>query len=291
MSGTDSAQPSRARRALLFVPGDDSRKIAKAAASGADCIVLDLEDGVAADRKLVARETVASCLRKLDFGASEKLVRINPVGSDLFPGDIEATLPALPDGYVVPKVESGEQVREVAQRTSVAPPAILALLESARGIVKAAEIADSHPRLQALLFGAEDLAGDMGATRTREGAEMAWARGAVVVTAAAFSLQAIDTVFVDLGDLERLRQEACAACVLGYAGKMAIHPKQIPVIQEAFTPSDEEIEKARLLVEIHTRHQASGEGVFALDGKMVDWPMIRAAQRLLSRARAAGKLP
>ncbi|MCI0408238.1 MAG: aldolase/citrate lyase family protein, partial [Acidobacteria bacterium] len=155
--------------------------------------------------------------------------------------------------------------------------------------VQAAAIAASDPRLEALLFGAEDLAGDMGATRTREGAEMAWARGAVVVTAAAFALQAIDTVFVDLGDLESLRREARAACTMGYAGKMAIHPKQIPVIQESFTPSDEEIEKARLLVEIHAGHQASGEGVFALDGKMVDWPMIRAAQRLLSRARAAGK--
>ena len=280
----------RARRALLFVPGDDARKIAKAAASGADCVVLDLEDGVAAGRKQVARETVASCLQTLDFGASEKLVRVNPVGSDLHPGDIEAALPARPDGFVIPKVESAEQVREVVRRTSPAPLALLALVESALGVVRAAEIAAADPRLAALLFGAEDLAGDLGATRTPEGAEMAWARGAVVVTAAAFSLQAIDTVFVDLGDQERLSREAHEACEMGYAGKMAIHPKQIPVIQEAFTPSDQEIEKARRLVEIHTSHQAGGEGVFVLDGKMVDWPMVRAAQRLLSRARAAGRI-
>jgi citrate lyase beta subunit len=290
MSPTGAARLPRSRRALLFVPGDDSRKIAKAAASGADCIVLDLEDGVAADRKLAARETVVSCLQKLDFGASEKLVRINPAGSELHPGDIEATLGARPDGYLVPKVESAEQVREVARRTSLAPLALLALLESARGVVRATDIADSDPRLEALLFGAEDLAGDMGATRTREGAEMAWARGAVVVAAAAFSLQAIDTVFVDLDDLASLRQEALTARVMGYAGKMAIHPKQVSVIQEAFTPSDEEIDRARLLVETHARHQAGGEGVFVLDGKMVDWPMVRAAERLLSRARAAGKI-
>ncbi|MCI0658400.1 MAG: CoA ester lyase [Acidobacteria bacterium] len=289
MSSADPSRTPRARRALLFVPGDDPRKIAKAAASGADCVVLDLEDGVAAGRKLLARETVASSLQNLDFGASEKLVRVNPVGAELHPRDIEATLAARPDGYVVPKVESAEQIREVARRTSLAPLALLALIESARGVVQAAAIAASDPHLEALLFGAEDLAGDMGATRTREGAEMAWARGAVVVTAAAFSLQAIDTVFVDLGDLEGLRREAGTACTMGYAGKMAIHPKQVPVIQESFTPSDEEIEKARILVELHAGHQASGEGVFVLDGKMVDWPMIRTAQRLLARARAAGK--
>lgn len=289
MSSTGTGRQPRARRALLFVPGDDARKIAKAAASGADCVVLDLEDGVAADRKLAARETVASCLQSLDFGVSEKLVRVNPVGSELHPGDIEATLAARPDGYLIPKVESAEQLREVVRRTASTPLPLLALIESARGVVQAASIAESDPRLEALLFGAEDLAGDMGATRTREGAEMAWARGAVVVTAAAFALQAIDTVFVDLGDLEGLSREARTACVMGYAGKMAIHPKQVPVIQEAFTPSDAEIEKARLLVEIHAAHQAGGEGVFVLDGKMVDWPMVRTAQRLLSRARAAGK--
>ena len=290
MSSASPAKFPRARRALLFVPGDDPRKIAKAAASGADCIVLDLEDGVAADRKLAARETVASSLQSLDFGTSEKLVRVNPVGSELCLADLEATLGARPDGYVLPKVESAEQVRELARRTSSAPLPLLALIESARGVLQAAAIAASDPRLEALLFGAEDLAGDMGATRTREGAEMAWARGGVVVTAAAFSLQAIDTVFVDLGDLERLRQEARTACVMGYAGKMAIHPKQVPVIQEAFTPSDDEIEKARHLVEVHAGRQAGGEGVFVLDGKMVDWPMVRAAQRLLARARAAGKI-
>jgi citrate lyase beta subunit len=289
MNPSEPSGLPRARRALLFVPGDDPRKIAKAAASGADCVVLDLEDGVAADRKMAARETVASCLQTLDFGASEKLVRVNPVASDLHAGDIEATLPARPDGFVIPKVESAEQIREVVRRTSKAPLPLLALIESARGVVQAAQIAAADPCLASLLFGAEDLAGDMGATRTPAGAEMAWARGAVVLTAAAFSLQAIDTIFVDLVDQEGLHREARAACEMGYAGKMAIHPKQVPVIQEAFTPTEEEIEKARRLVETHTGYQTKGEGVFVLEGRMVDWPMVRAAQRLLARARAAGR--
>lgn len=289
MSGSGVELP-RARRSLLFVPGDDARKIGKAAAACADCVVLDLEDGVAAGRKEAARETIASCLATLDFGRSERLVRVNPVGSELHPADLAAALAAGPDGLVIPKVESAEQIRHVSSRTAGAF-SLLALIESARGVMHLAEIAGADPRLEALLFGAEDLAGDMGATRSREGSEAAWARGAVVVAAASAALQAIDTVFVDLGDLEGLARESRDACGMGYAGKMAIHPKQLPAIHAAFTPSDEQIESARRLVEVHASHQAGGEGVFAYEGKMVDWPMIRAAHRLLARARAAGRIP
>ena len=291
MKLTPSGGEPRARRALLFVPGDDERKIAKAAASGADCVILDLEDGVAEERKAAARDVVAASLARLDFGRSERLVRLNPVGSERYPEDLEAILPAHPDGYVLPKVESADQVRDVVRRTAAEPAALLALIESARGVMELKEIAGADPRLEALLFGAEDLAGDVGATRTRAGHEAAWARGAVVLAAAAFSLQAIDTVFVDLTDQEGLRAESAEASTMGYVGKMAIHPKQVPIIQEAFTPDDEAIARARRLVEIHAQHQASGRGAFALDGKMVDWPMVRAARRLLARARAAGKVP
>jgi citrate lyase beta subunit len=282
--------PPRARRALLFVPGDDPKKTAKAAGSGADAVILDLEDAVAADRKPAARKTVAASLANLDFGRSERLVRINPVGSGLDAEDLETVLPAKPDGYVIPKVESPEQIREVALRTSLAPRPLLALIETARGVVNLKEIAGAHPRLEALLFGAEDLAGDMGAVRSPAGLEASWARGAVVVTAAAFSLQAIDTIFVNLHDEEGLRRESAEACGMGYAGKMAIHPKQVPIIAGAFTPTDDEIAKARRLVEVHASHQASGTGAFVLDGRMIDWPMVRAAERLLSRARAAGRI-
>jgi citrate lyase beta subunit len=186
-------------------------------------------------------------------------------------------------------VESQDQIREMVRRTSLGPVPLLALIETARGVVNLKEIAGADPRLQGLIFGAEDLAGDMGAVRTREGWESFWARGAVVTVAAAFSLQAIDTVFIDLGDEEGLRKDAALACQMGYSGKLAIHPKQVPVIAAAFTPSDEEIARARRLMELHARHQASGTGAFALDGKMVDWPMVRAAERLLARARAGGK--
>jgi citrate lyase beta subunit len=288
--GSETPPPPRARRTLLFVPADDAAKSRKAAAAGADSVILDLEDGVAADRKAAARQTAFATLRQVDFGRSERLVRINRVGSVLEAADLRTILPGRPDGVVIPKVESAAEVRVVARRTAALGVPLLALIETARGIVHLREIARAHPRLEALLFGAEDLAGDIGAVRTEEGAEIAWARGAVVVVAAAHDLQAIDTIFPDLENEEGLIREARLAARMGYAGKMAIHPGQLPVIADAFTPTDEEIARARRLTEAHARHQASGTGVFVLDGRMVDRPMVRAAERLLARARAAGKI-
>ncbi len=283
----------RARRALLFMPGDDRHKIEKGAATGVDAVVMDLEDGVALNRKEEARETVRRALEEVTFGRTERLVRINPVGSGLEEADLKATLDGHPDGYVVPKVESPEQIRwvsawlaaeERARGWPVGGIRLLAILESARGILNAGAIAAADDRLEALIFGAEDFAGDVGATRTREGWEVFYARSAVVVAAAAHELQAIDTVFIDLHDLEGLRQEAAFALQLGFDGKLAIHPRQVPVIQGVFTPSPEEVERAKRLIEAFETHQAEGTGVFAFEGKMVDMPMIRAAKRVLARA-------
>ncbi len=282
--------PPRSRRTLLFLPGDDPHKAERAAASGADSVVLDLEDGVAADRKDEARRAVVRTLARRDFGISERIVRINPASSGLLSKDLRATLGAPPDAYLIPKVESARDVRETARLTARAPVPLLALIESARGVVHLNEIAASHHRLQALLFGAEDLAGDLGAVRTPRGEEVAWARGAVVTVAAAFGLQAIDTIHPDLSDEEGLRRESLRAARMGYAGKMAIHPKQLPIIAAAFTPGEEEIARARALVEAYEREGRSGKGVFVLEGRMVDRPMVRAAERVLARARAAGRI-
>lgn len=282
---TPSPAPSRPRRTLLFVPGDDPRKIAKAAGSGADSVVLDWEDGVAANRKSEAREATARALGTVDFGATERLIRINPVGTGLGEEDLQSLRHIVLDGVVIPKVEASDEIREVSRALASKRLPILALIETARGVVNLKEIAASHDRIEALLFGAEDLVGDLGAVRTAEGREALWSRGAVVVTAAAFSLQAIDTVFVDLQDEEGLRRESRLAATMGYSGKMVIHPKQVPVIAQAFTPSAEEVDRARRLVEAHARLQEQGTGVFVFEGRMVDRPMVRAAERLLARAR------
>lgn len=283
------------RRSLLYVPGDDRHKIEKSITLGADCVCLDLEDGVARSRKGAARRTVAAALHDLDFGAAEKLARINPVGSGLEKDDLASVLPSHPDGIVLPKAESLEQLNWVGERLEAAELAngwpvnslrLLVDVETAKGILNLKEIA-SHPRLDALIFGAEDYAVSVGAVRTPEAWEVFTARSLVVLHAKAGGLLAIDMVAVDYRDLERLRREALFGAQLGFTGKQVIHPAQVGPVQEAFTPDEAAIEKARQLIEAFEAHQQEGRGAFGLDGQMIDMPLVRAAQNVLERARAA----
>ncbi|HEX2980485.1 MAG TPA: CoA ester lyase, partial [Anaerolineaceae bacterium] len=229
----------------------------------------------------------------------ERLVRVNPVGSAFIDADLDAVLEAKPDGLVIPKVGSAEQVQWVSarltqvERTKGWPEGsivLLALLETALGIVNAREIAQADPRLQALIFGAEDLAGDIGATRTRAGWEIFYARSAVVTHAAAYGLQALDMVFMDLHDVDELHRESLEAAGMAYSGKQIIHPRQVEPVQSAFTPSDEALANARRIIAAAEQHQAEGSGAFALDGKMIDGPVVRAAEWVVARAKAAGKI-
>jgi citrate lyase beta subunit len=286
------------RRALLYMPGDDWKKIAKALTLGVDCICMDMEDGTALNRKADARLTIARALRELDFGKSEKLARINSVGSGFEQDDIEAVLPHHPDGIVIPKLESLDQIQWAHERIEAAELAhgwdvnsirMLVGVETAKGIINLKEIA-SHPRLDGLIFGAEDYAASIGATRSRAGWEVLTARGAVVMHAAAQGLQAIDMVFIDFRDAINLRVEAVQGAQMGFSGKQIIHPAQVQPVQEAYTPDDEAIAYARRVVETFDAHQAEGAGAYELDGKMIDMPLLRIAQKVLDRARAAGKI-
>jgi citrate lyase beta subunit len=289
----------RVRRALLYMPGDDMRKIQKATGLDVDCICMDIEDGVAINRKADARATILQALQTLDFGRSEKLVRINPVGSGLEDEDLRAVLPGHPDGIVIPKVSSAADVAWVSMRLAEAERehgwheesiGILALIETAPGVVNLKEIASSDPRLQGLIFGAEDLAGDIGAVRTSAGWEIFYARSAVVTHAAAFGLQALDMVFMNLSDIDGLRTESQEGARMAYSGKQIIHPNQVAPVQEAYSPSDDAIEHAKRVVEADRMHQEQGTGAFTLDGKMVDAPVVKAARWVLERAKAAGKI-
>jgi len=289
----------RVRRALLYMPGDNRRKIEKALTLEVDSICMDLEDGVALAQKPVARATSLAALKELSFGRSEKVVRINRYGSGLEAEDFAQTIDGHPDGFVIPKVEKAEavqwldaQITEAEQQRGWVPGSIRmsAMVETARGVVNLKEIASASPRLEALIFGAEDLAGDIGAARTPEAWEVFYARSAVVTHAAAFGLQAIDMVYVDYNDTEGLIRESRQGTQMGYAGKQAIHPNQIGPIQTTFTPSNDAIAQARRVVEAFAAHQASGLGAFALDGKMVDAPVLKAAEQVLAKARAGGKL-
>ena len=286
------------RRALLYMPGDDWKKITKAITLGVDCICMDMEDGVAVNRKTEARTTIAKALRELDFGKSEKLARINAVGSGMEKEDVEAVLPYHPDGIVIPKMESREQIQwaheiieaaELKNGWAMNSIRIVVDVETAKGILNLKEIA-SHPRLDALIFGGEDFAASIGARRTRDAVELLYARQATVTTAAAFGLQAIDIVAIDFKDLEALKKESEFGAQLGFAGKQIIHPAQVEPVQAAFTPSDESIAHAKHIVETFEANQKAGKGAYALAGKMIDMPLLKNAQKVLDRARAAGKI-
>ena len=286
------------RRALLYMPGDDWKKITKSLTLGVDCICMDMEDGVAVNRKAGARATIAKALQELDFGKSEKLARINSVGSGWEKDDIAAVLPHHPDGIVIPKIESlgqikwGSEIIEAAELRYGWPINSVRMLvgvETAKGILNLKEIA-SHPRLDAIIFGGEDFAASVGATRSRDATELLYARQAVVVACAAFSLQAIDIVTIDFKNLEVVRAEAEFGARLGYSGKQIIHPAQVEPVQSAFTPNDEAIAYAKRIVESFEASQKEGRGAFALDGKMIDMPLLKNARKVLERARAAGRL-
>jgi citrate lyase beta subunit len=291
----------RPRRALLYVPGDDLRKIHKAAAlavSGerferSDCVCLDIEDGVASSGKDAARQLIHETLTNLDFGHAERLVRVNSTSSGMQADDLAAILPAHPQGIVLPKVETPEEIVQVSQVIAAAEIRngwqageiiLIAIVESARAILNLGQIAAASPRLQAISLGAEDLAADIGARRSREGWEVFYARSALVLYTAAQNIQAIDMVYADFKDLTGLENESRQAAGMGFSGKQVIHPGQVDAVLRAFTPSPEELEHARRMVDASEQHLASGKSVFALDGKMVEAPMVQAARRLLERA-------
>jgi len=285
------------RRALLYVPGDDRHKIEKAAALGVDCICMDMEDGVALSRKAQARTTIARALQEVSFGQSERLARINGVGSGFEKDDLQTVLPYRPDGVVIPKLEEARQIQwasdliEAAELQNGWPLNSIRLLvdvETARGILNVREIA-SHPRLDALIFGGEDFAASVGATRTPEAVELLYARESVLTAAAAFGLQAIDMVAIDFKDLEALRREAEFGAGLGFTGKQIIHPAQVEPVQSAFTPGTGAIAHARRVVEGFETSKKENRGAFALDGKMIDMPLVKNAEKVLERARAAGR--
>jgi len=285
------------RRALLYMPGDNWKMITKSITLGVDSVCMDMEDGTAINKKAEARAMIAKALQELDFGKTEKLARINSVGSGWEKDDIEAVLPHHPDGIVIPKVESFDHVEWASQIIEeselkygwpVNSVRVLIGVETARGILNLKEIA-AHPRLDGIIFGGEDFAASIGAIRTRDATELLYARQAVVVACAANDLQAIDIVTIDYNDIEALRVESEFGARLGYSGKQIIHPAQVEPVQVAFTPNDEAIAHARRIIETFEASQKEGRGAYSLDGKMIDMPLLKNAQKVLERARAAGK--
>ncbi len=283
-----------ARRSVLFTPGDRPELLRKAPDSGADVLVFDLEDAVAPDRKQRARETITTVLANSKFEPDcEVCIRIN-AEPELIDADLGALFDAgfgtgnellTLDSLVLPKTSSATDVRSVVDRLEerATPLQIFALIESASGVLEAPNIA-SVPETTALVFGAEDLSADIGATRTAEGTEVLYARERVVLAAAANDIDAIDTVFTDFEDESGLQAETEFAIQLGYDGKLAIHPAQIDPINESFVPDKADVEWARDVLAAEREADDAGRGVFEVDGEMIDAPLIAQANRILERA-------
>ena len=281
-----------ARRSVLFSPGDQPSLMRKAPASGADVVVFDLEDAVVPDAKPEARTAVADTLTADDFDPDcEVWVRVNPTGIAA-DDDLDVVLRDDPrlDGVMLPKVEAAADVETLAalldERGADLP--VVALVESAAGVLDAQSIA-AAAATDALAFGAEDLSADIGATRTDEGTEVLYAREHVVLAASAAGVDAIDTIHADFEDEAGLSEETAFARQLGYDGKMAIHPAQVSVINDGFTPDPDRIEWAERVLAAKAQADEEGRGVFRVDGEMIDAPLIAQAERVLERARAAGE--
>lgn len=281
------------RRSLLFSPGDRPELLRKAPSAGADVLCFDLEDAVAPDRKAEAREAVAAVLADPEFDPdAEVVLRV----SDRPRRDIEGVLGEEGhgggirlDAVMVPKVADAGDVETVAallaEHDRDLP--LFALVETARGVQRADDISDADST-DALVFGGEDLAADLGATRTDEGTEVLYARERVVCAAAAAGVDVIDTVYTDFEDEAGLREETAFARQLGFDGKLAIHPAQVPVINEAYTPDRAEVEWAERVLAARDEAADEGRGVFQVDGEMIDAPLIAQAERVRELARVAG---
>ncbi len=279
-----------ARRSILFSPGDQPELMRKAPGSGADTVCFDLEDAVAPSQQSAARSAVHDVLSDPEFDPDcEVCVRVNPVGSGAG-RDVESVLANCEDRFSVmlPKAGDSEDVetlgRLLAEEDAEAP--VFALVESARGVLNAQEIAVAGPT-DALVFGAEDLSADIGATRTDEGTEVLHAREHVVLAASAAGVDAIDTVYTDIEDTDGLAEETRFAAGLGFDGKMATHPGQVDPINEAYPPDPGKVEWAERVLAAKEQADEEGRGVFRVDGEMIDAPLVAQAERVLERARAA----
>ncbi|MYA31450.1 MAG: CoA ester lyase [Gammaproteobacteria bacterium] len=284
----------KGRRSWLFVPGDSERKLAKGPSTGADILILDVEDSVSPARKPVARKMIGEYLGSAARDGAPLWVRINGLHTPYWREDVEAAMAGAADGIVLPKPRSTADVFAVAELMDRLedpergePAGILALAgETARGLMSLHEYRPGLPRLTALSWGSEDLGTDVGALRRRreDGSLLPLyeiSRALTLAAATVAEVDAIEAVYADFRNLDGFRQFTKEALEMGYVGGAAIHPAQVEILNEVFTPSDEQLAEAREIVEAF---EASGEtGVMSIRGKMVDQPHLAQARKLLRR--------
>ena len=288
---------SKPLRSLLYVPGNSPSMVQHCMVLGADAVILDLEDAVALSEKDAARHLVRHALETLDFMGTTVFVRVNGADTPFFEEDLRAIVPARPDGIRLPKTDGAEDVlradalMRLIEREAGLPEGsvvIQAMVETARSLLHAYDVASASPRVSGISIGGQDFAADLGIRRTRDGGELLYARAAIVAAAKAAGVDAFDTVFTDVNDCDGLFADAAAATNMGFSGKAAIHPSQVAVIHRAFRPEEKEVRKASRVVRASREAEERGVGVISIDGRMVDAPVVAQALRTIELARIAG---
>lgn len=287
------------RRAVLYVPASDEKKLKKIPFIQADCVVLDCEDGVALNRKSDARNNIVRLLPEiLESSDSEICVRINSISSGIWQEDMQSLIHAKirPPALMLPKVENWQEIdtffsniEPLSKHQNQSPISLIIFVESAQGLVNLKEIiestitysATSQLRFEGIVFGSDDYCASIGVERSENSNELLYARQKIVAHAKAFDLQVIDMVYINYKDDQGLRAQSLEGSAMGFTGKQVIHPAQVPIVQEAFFPSTKKVEWARELIKAFEKHQEEGKGAFNFHGKMIDMPLLKQAQSIV----------
>jgi citrate lyase subunit beta / citryl-CoA lyase len=291
-----SSPPDRHRFSRLYLPGNSPAMMLNAGIHQPSAIILDLEDSVSPDKKMEARLLVRNALRSHNFMGAERMVRINqiPYGLD----ELEDIVPHGVQTILVPKVENADQIKsvngkisEIFKKTGQSGTInLIPIIETALGVMKAFEIAQAADNIVAMSIGLEDYTADIGAQRTNEGKESEFAKGMVLNACKAVGIQALDSVFSDVSDMDELMKYALRSKAMGFSGMGCIHPRQLKVINECFTPSEQEIEQAKKVVMAYNEAIKNGLGVVALGTKMIDLPVLKRFEKIIKLAVETGKL-
>lgn len=301
MGGTVSMADTeeRLRRTMMFVPGNNPAMVKDAGIYGADSIMFDLEDAVSMTEKDAARILVYEALKSQNYGEAELVVRVNGQDTPYYPNDVKAMVKAGIDVIRLPKVESAEMIQtlvkdvETAEKEvgrEVGSTHVMAAIESAKGVINAAEIAAASDRMIGVALSAEDYTTDMKTHRYPDGAELEFARNMVLHAARAAGIAAFDTVFTNMDDTEGFYRETRYIHQLGFDGKSLVNPRQIPMVNEVYQPTEKEIENAKNVINAIQEAKLKGSGVISMNGQMVDRPVVLRAQRVMMLAKASNLL-
>lgn len=281
------------RRSMLYIPGNNPAMMQQAGVYGADSVLLDLEDAVALNQKDAARILVRNMLRNNDFYNCEITVRLNHIETPFGLSDLEEIIPLQPDAIRLPKTETVEELKKyfeiiekIEKQHSITHPKtkVHVMIESALGVQNVYGLASFSPRIDAITIGGQDLTADMQIEKSKDNYGIDYARKRIVMASKATKIDAMDTVYVDIEDEEGLREETIYIKKIGFTGKAVVNPRQINIVNEVFTPTESEIRKAYRIVKAYNENKAKDIGVFAVDGKMVDAPVVTRAFHTLTLA-------